>query len=85
MCVVVVCRYVVEGITDKAIAIKPENLVLPPGTRVTITGVSSRPALNGQAGKIVGSDGTERYTVQLAQSGEQVRVKFGAVVSLHAL
>ena len=50
-------RYIVEGLSASAIAIKPENLVLPIGTRVTVHGVQSRPQINGTAAKIVSSDG----------------------------
>jgi len=78
-------RWVVEGVSERPIAIKPENLVLPPGTRVTITGLSARADLNGQAATVVSSDGAERYTVELAASGEQLKVRFGAVVGLHGL
>ena len=76
-------RYVVEGLSERPLSIRPEHLILPPGTRVSIHGVQSRAELNGQPGKIVGSDGKERYTVELA-GGEQVRLKFGVVVPLHA-
>ena len=78
-------RYVVEGVAERPVAIKPENLILPPHTRVTITGVSSRPELNGKAATIMSSDGRERYTVQVGESGEQMRLKLGAVVGLHGL
>lgn len=78
-------RYIVEGVAQNPIAIKPDNLVLPPSTRVSIAGVSSRPELNGKAGKIVGAGAGDRYTVQLANSGEQVRLRYGAVVALHGL
>ena len=76
-------RYHVEGIYESPLAIKPEHLVLPPDTRVTVVGVNSRPELNGLAGTVLSSDGKERYTVQLAHSGEQLKLRFGAVVSLH--
>jgi hypothetical protein len=52
---------------------------------VTITGLSARADLNGQAATVVSSDGAERYTVELAASGEQLKVRFGAVVGLHGL
>ena len=76
-------RYVVEGISDTPLSLKPENLLLPPDTRVTIAGVNSRPELNGQPGKVVSSDGKERYTIRVARTGEQVALRFGAVVALH--
>ena len=52
--------------------------MLPPRTRVEVSGVSSRPTLNGQLGAIVGAD-AERYTVQLPH--ETVRLRFGAVAA----
>ena len=55
-----------------------EHVVLPPRTRVEVSGVSSRPTLNGQLGAIVGAD-AERYTVQLPH--ETVRLRFGAVAA----
>ena len=65
-----------------AIRVKPENLLLPDGTRVTAVDLTGRPELNGQAGRVVGSDG-ERYVVEMAATGEQVKLKFGNVVALH--
>ena len=56
-------RYVLEGLSERPISIKPDHLVLPPGTRFTIRGLQSRPELNGRAAKVVSSDGVERYTV----------------------
>ena len=76
-------RYVLEGISERPIAIKPENLVLPTGTRVTVAAVQSRPELNGQAGRVLSSDGVERYTVEMG-SGEQLKLRFGAVLPLGA-
>lgn len=77
-------RYIVDGVAEHSISIKPENLVLPPDTRVTISGVNSRAELNGRPGMVISGDG-ERYTVSLADGGEQIRVKLGAVVPLHGL
>ena len=65
-----------------AVKVKPENLRLPLGTRVTAVGLQSRPELNGQPGTVVGAD-SERYVVTMAATGEQVRLKFGNVVALH--
>ena len=81
-------RYILEGLSEQPIAVKPENLVLPPGTRVNITGLQSRPELNGRPARIIGSDGVERYTVELVDRGggvEQLKVKFGSVVPLHVV
>jgi len=75
-------RYRVEGLTadGKTLAVKPENLVLPERTVVTIDGVQSRPALNGKRGRIVDIDtAAERYTV--ATTDEQIRLRFGTVVA----
>ena len=76
-------RYVLEGLTggESAVSLRPENVLLPPGTRVAMQGLQSRPELNGRAGKVVSSDG-ERYTVHVAPD-EMVRVRLGAVVALH--
>ena len=75
-------RYRVEGLTPdgKTIALRPENLVLPERTQVTIDGVQSRPALNGKRGRIINVDtAANRYTV--ATSDEQLRLRFGTVVA----
>ena len=78
-------RYRVEGVSPDGgtLALKPENVILPPSTRVRVSGLKSRPALNGKTGVIVGVDDDRspsppRYTVQLEDS-EQLRVTFGAV------
>ena len=78
-------RYVVSGLVSgdhDAVCIKPENLLLPADTRITASDLTSRPELNGQAGRVVGSD-SERYVVEMAATGEQVKLKFGNVVALH--
>ena len=77
-------RYVIEGISEKPIAIRPDNLILPTSTQVVIKGLQSRPDLNGQAGVIVGSDGKERYTVDVGGRGEQMKLKLSSVLPLHA-
>ena len=71
-------RYRAEGLAPHTVALRPEHVVLPPRTRVEVSGVSSRPTLNGQLGAIVGAD-AERYTVQLPH--ETVRLRFGAVAA----
>lgn len=62
---------------------KPENVILPADTRVTAIGLNGRPELNGQAGRVLSSDGGDRYVVEMASSGEQVKLKYGNVVALH--
>ena len=62
---------------------KPENVILPDDTRITAIGLTGRPELNGQAGRVVSSDGGERYVVEMATSGEQVKLRYGNVVALH--
>ena len=47
-------------------SLKPENIVLPPATRVVIDGVESRPMLNGKVGEVTSVDpAAGRYDVQL--------------------
>jgi len=74
-------RYRVEGLTSNGniIALKPENIVLPQKTRVTIDGVVSRPSLNGQTGSIIDVN-SDRYVVQLPHN-EQLSLRFGAVAA----
>ena len=44
---------------------------IPPGSRVVLMGIASRPELNGRSGAIVGYDAEKvRYTVQLEADGE---------------
>eukprot|EP00617_Octactis_speculum_P017976 CAMPEP_0185757606 /NCGR_PEP_ID=MMETSP1174-20130828/16078_1 /TAXON_ID=35687 /ORGANISM="Dictyocha speculum, Strain CCMP1381" /LENGTH=314 /DNA_ID=CAMNT_0028437061 /DNA_START=126 /DNA_END=1070 /DNA_ORIENTATION=- len=76
-------RYRVTGLTSNPIALRPENLVLPHHTRVTLEGVQSRPALNGLSGRILEVDeDAERYLVQLqANENELLRLRFGAVAA----
>ena len=75
-------RYRAEGLSENGatLALKPENLVLPAATQVTIDGVVSRPALNGKRGLIVDVE-EERYVVQTGD-GEKLRLKFGTVVAV---
>mmetsp|Transcript_51257 Transcript_51257/g.133104 ORF Transcript_51257/g.133104 Transcript_51257/m.133104 type:complete len:373 (-) Transcript_51257:209-1327(-) len=65
------------------VKVKPENLILPEDTRVTAVGLLGRPELNGKAGRIVGADGGERYVVEMAVTGEQMKLKYSNVVALH--
>ena len=75
-------RYRCEGLKadGTVLSLKPENVVLPPTTRVKIDGVASRPALNGCVGAVRAVDEQAgRYDVELP--GEAVRVRFGAVAA----
>ena len=81
-----------RGSDHLAVKVKPENLVLPAETRVHASGLTGRPELNGQAGKVLSAD-TERCVVEILTSGEkkelgkapaeQVKLKFGNLVPLH--
>ena len=75
-------RYRVEGLTadGTTLALKPENVVLPESTQVTIDGVQTRPTLNGKRGRIIDVDtAASRYVV--ATGDEQLRLRFGTVVA----
>lgn len=73
-------RYRVEGLEGHdVVALKPENVQLPHKTRVTIDGVTSRPALNGQSGRIVAVQ-KDRYVVELPDR-EQLALRFGVVAA----
>ncbi|CAK0891866.1 unnamed protein product [Prorocentrum cordatum] len=73
-------RYVVAGVADEPVALRPEHILrLPPSTLVTIEGMQRRTDLNGAQGRVLSASG-ERYTVELP-SGEQVRVRLGAATS----
>ena len=73
-----------EGIAHSfaSVKTKPEHLILPAGTRVNAVGLTNRPELNGQVGRVVASNG-ERYVVEMAATDEQVQLKRGSVVALH--
>jgi len=77
-------RYQVQGLTDSdaLLALKPENLILPTNTRVTLRGLRSRPSLNGEKARVV-DVAKERYTVQLGGCGapEQLSIRFGNAVA----
>jgi len=74
-------RYKCEGLQPDGtvVALRPENVRLPTDCRVTIGGVTSRPALNGQVGRVA-SVQNDRYVVQLP-SNEHVSLKLGAVAA----
>jgi len=74
-------RYQCEGLQPNGavVALKPENVRLPADCRVNICGVTSRPSLNGQVGRVT-SVHNDRYVVQLP-SNEQVSLKLGAVAA----
>ena len=59
-------------------------MILPDDTRVNAVGLNSRPELNEQPARVVSVDsGGERYVIEMAATGEQVKLKFGNVVALH--
>ena len=63
------------------VALKPENLLLPPGTLVRIAAAKSDPGLVGTRGTIVEADGEAgRYSVQLAPF-RLLHLRLGAVVA----
>lgn len=81
-------KYIVKELSPRSgdvlgVKVKPENMILPADTRVTAVGLNSRPELNGKAGRVVSSDGGERYVVEMAAGGEQLKLKYGNVVALH--
>jgi hypothetical protein len=72
-------RYMLDGVGQGTVALRPENVMLPVSTRVTIDGMQNRTDLNGMCGKIIAAD-EQRYTVQL-QTGEQVRLRIDTVTA----
>merc|ERR1719446_279376 len=83
-------RYRVEGLTENglSLALKPENVLLPPRCRVKVCNVQSRPEINGRSGSIVEVQG-ERYVVELPSSelssdglaSERISLRLGAVAA----
>jgi len=74
-------RYQCEGLSSIGlVSLKPENVRLPQDCRVTVAGVSSRPALNGRVGRVSAID-KDRYVVTLSQPEETVSLRFGAVAA----
>ena len=84
-------RYEVSGLPSSAgvahsfavIKARPEHVILPLGTHVQAVGLTGRPELNGQIGRVVDDDGSERYVIEIAATREQMKLKFGNVVALH--
>jgi len=75
-------RYRCEGLREDGtvLSLKPENVILPTDTRVTIDGVQTRPQLNGCVGSVAAVDvAAGRYDVRLHD--EAIRVRFGAVTA----
>ena len=59
----------------RALSLRPECVVLPAGTCVTIRDVQAKPQLNGKRGKVQSYDyGAGRFVVQLSGS-EQVKLR----------
>jgi hypothetical protein len=68
-------RYHVRLAQDETLALQMHNLVLPPGTRVTVVGLTGSAEYNGRIGSVVSYDrAAARYAVQLSESHE-LRVK----------
>ena len=74
-------RYRCEGLASDGgtVALKPENVVLPHKTRVTIQDVVSRPQLNGRAGRIIDVE-ADRYVVELPGQ-DPLKLRFHAVAA----
>jgi len=75
-------RYRCQGLKGDGtvVSLRPENVVLPTATRVTIDGIQSKPHLNGRVGAVANVDlEAGRYDVHL--QGEAVRLRFGAVAA----
>jgi hypothetical protein len=65
----------------RSVSVRPENVVLPSDTCVTIRQVQARPELNGVRGTIESYDrAAGRYVVKLSKS-EAVRLKPGNVIA----
>ena len=65
-------RYHITTTTGKAVALKPANVIIEDGCRIWVGGLSKQ-ELNGKQGKIVNFDqSTGRYTVQLANTQNQL-------------
>lgn len=76
-------RYRVRGVTHdgSVLAIKPENILLPPRTMVTVKSSPHRPSLSGRKGRIVDIENVKQlYTVQL-ENNTQIRLQYGAVTA----
>lgn len=65
----------IEG-EEKAVCVKPSNLILSQGARVVINGLKSATHLNEKSAVVIGWDeGTSRYAVRLTGANQQVAVK----------
>jgi hypothetical protein len=76
-------RYRVRGVTcdGSILAIKPENILLPPRTMVTVKSSPHRPSLSGRKGRIVDIENAKQlYTIQL-DNNEHIRLQYGAVLA----
>ena len=59
----------------RAVSVRPENIILPAGTVVTVRGVQAKPALNGQRGTIDSFDREAgRFVVKFPRN-ETVKLK----------
>ena len=75
-------RYLVRlAAIPRALSLRPESVLLPNGTCVTIRNLQAKPVLNGQRGTITSFDRQAgRYVVQLNQS-ESAKLKPGNVLA----
>jgi len=74
-------RYVVSlrGV-PQPVALKPENLILPKGTRVKVVGLVSQPQWNDKVGKVLDFDRERRrYVVQMTPD-QQLSLKLESVL-----
>ena len=75
--------YQVKGIMQdgETLTVRPENVLLPPRTTVTIKNVPQEPKLLGCKGRIVGIENAKQmYTVRL-ENNEHIMLQYGAVVA----
>lgn len=75
-------RYTVSlNALRRVLSVRPDNIVLPPGTCVTIRDVQSKPQLNGKRGTVRTFDRESgRFVVQLSPT-EQVKLRPANVVA----
>lgn len=66
-------RYVVDLADGTSVSLKPDNLTQCV-QNVTVSGIGSKPELNGSRGAVIGWDGSERYQIRL-DNGQIVALK----------
>lgn len=73
-------RYVVSMQNGVALALKPENLILPKGARAKVVGLVSQPQWNDKVGKVLDFDRERRrYVVQML-ADQQLSVKLESLM-----